>query len=56
VALQAGEIVAGMLLGPPLANIVPHPSALQLFGEFGLFLMARPAARLPEGACFPLHV
>lgn len=30
-----------MLLGPQLADIVPHPEALQLFGEFGIFLMVR---------------
>lgn len=35
----AGEIVAGMVLGPQLSNIASMPAALQLFGEFGLFLM-----------------
>jgi hypothetical protein len=37
-----------MLLGPQLADIVPHPDALMLFGEFGLFLMARECA---AGGC-----
>jgi hypothetical protein len=37
-----------MLLGPQLADIVPHPDALMLFGEFGLFLMAR---RYAAGGC-----
>ncbi|CAB9510410.1 regulated potassium-efflux system protein KefC [Seminavis robusta] len=31
-----GEIVAGFLLGPPLANFVPFPGALVLAGNIGL--------------------
>jgi hypothetical protein len=30
-----GEIVAGILLGPPLADFVPNPEAWVLFGEIG---------------------
>lgn len=30
---------APQLLGPNLANLVPEPAALKLFGEFGLYLM-----------------
>jgi len=30
-----GEIVAGILLGPPLADFVPNPPAWVLFGEIG---------------------
>ncbi len=31
-----GEIVAGFLLGPPLADFVPYPGALVLLGNIGL--------------------
>jgi len=34
-----GEIVAGILLGPPLADIVPNPEAWVLLGEIGLILL-----------------
>jgi hypothetical protein len=44
-AHQAGEILAGALLGPQLADIVPEPQALQLFGQFGLYLLARALHR-----------
>ena len=30
-----GEIVCGILLGPPLANFVPNPPAWVLIGEVG---------------------
>lgn len=30
-----GEIVAGILLGPPLADFVPNPEAWVLLGEIG---------------------
>jgi Kef-type K+ transport system membrane component KefB len=30
-----GEIVAGILLGPPLADFVPNPEAFVLLGEIG---------------------
>jgi Kef-type K+ transport system membrane component KefB len=39
-----GEIILGALLGPPLGNKVPFPSAVQLLGDVGLVLMARAAA------------
>ena len=31
------------LLGPQLADLVPEPAALKLFGEFGLYLMCVPS-------------
>jgi Kef-type K+ transport system membrane component KefB len=31
-----GEITAGFLLGPPLADFVPYPAAVVLIGKFGL--------------------
>lgn len=34
-----GEIVAGILLGPPLADFVPNPEAWVLLGEIGLILL-----------------
>ncbi|KAL7574747.1 hypothetical protein ACA910_017311 [Epithemia clementina (nom. ined.)] len=34
-----GEVVVGMLLGPPLAKFVPSPEAFVLLGEIGLILM-----------------
>lgn len=34
-----GEIVAGILLGPPLADFVPLPEAWVLLGEIGLILL-----------------
>jgi hypothetical protein len=30
-----GEIICGILLGPPLADFVPNPEALVLLGEVG---------------------
>ena len=30
-----GEIICGILLGPPLADFVPNPEAWVLFGELG---------------------
>ena len=30
-----GEIICGILLGPPLANFVPNPEAFVLIGEVG---------------------
>lgn len=30
-----GEIVCGILLGPPLADFVPNPQAFVLLGELG---------------------
>lgn len=30
-----GEIVCGILLGPPLADFVPNPEAFVLLGELG---------------------
>jgi predicted Kef-type K+ transport protein len=30
-----GEIFAGILLGPPLADMVPYPEAFVLLGEVG---------------------
>eukprot|EP00814_Leptocylindrus_danicus_P006822 CAMPEP_0116007090 /NCGR_PEP_ID=MMETSP0321-20121206/2096_1 /TAXON_ID=163516 /ORGANISM="Leptocylindrus danicus var. danicus, Strain B650" /LENGTH=843 /DNA_ID=CAMNT_0003475727 /DNA_START=206 /DNA_END=2738 /DNA_ORIENTATION=+ len=38
-----GEIVAGFLLGPPLADFVPHPEAMVLFGDIGLILLVLEA-------------
>jgi hypothetical protein len=32
-------------LGPQLADIVPEPQALQLFGQFGLYLLVRALNR-----------
>jgi len=34
-----GEIFAGFLLGPPLADFVPYPEALVLVGEIGLIML-----------------
>lgn len=34
-----GEIVAGILIGPPLADFVPNPEAWVLLGEIGLILL-----------------
>jgi len=34
-----GEIVCGILLGPPLADFVPNPEAFVLLGEIGLVLL-----------------
>jgi len=34
-----GEIVCGILLGPPLADFVPNPEAFVLLGEVGLILL-----------------
>ena len=31
-----GEIVCGILLGPPLADFVPNPEAFVLLGEIGV--------------------
>jgi hypothetical protein len=36
-----GEIILGALMGPPLGNKVPFPTAVQLLGDVGLVLMAR---------------
>ena len=38
-----GEILIGMLLGPPLADIVPFPNAVMLAGEVGLLLLITEA-------------
>jgi Kef-type K+ transport system membrane component KefB len=38
-----GEIVTGIILGPPLANFVPNPEAFVLFGEVGLVLLVLEA-------------
>lgn len=32
-----GQVVVGILLGPSLANVVPHPAAWQLLGRLGLY-------------------
>eukprot|EP00522_Entomoneis_paludosa_P012811 CAMPEP_0172442126 /NCGR_PEP_ID=MMETSP1065-20121228/2596_1 /TAXON_ID=265537 /ORGANISM="Amphiprora paludosa, Strain CCMP125" /LENGTH=819 /DNA_ID=CAMNT_0013191851 /DNA_START=224 /DNA_END=2683 /DNA_ORIENTATION=+ len=34
-----GEIIVGILLGPPLADYVPNPEAFVLLGEVGLVLL-----------------
>lgn len=34
-----GQILAGFLLGPPLANYVPFPEAMVLLGDLGLILL-----------------
>ncbi|KAL7538167.1 hypothetical protein ACHAXR_008325 [Thalassiosira sp. AJA248-18] len=34
-----GQIVAGFLLGPPLAEFVPFPEAMVLLGDLGLILL-----------------
>lgn len=34
-----GEIVCGILLGPPLADFVPNPEAFVLLGEIGYVLL-----------------
>ena len=34
-----GEIFAGFLFGPPLADFVPFPEALVLVGEIGLIML-----------------
>mmetsp|Transcript_21173 Transcript_21173/g.28166 ORF Transcript_21173/g.28166 Transcript_21173/m.28166 type:complete len:1051 (-) Transcript_21173:3288-6440(-) len=34
-----GQIIAGFLLGPPLANYVPFPEAMVLVGDLGLILL-----------------
>ena len=54
----AGEIVSGMVLGPQLANLVPEPNALKLFGEFGLYLMCArsPAISLDSRSRAFLHI
>lgn len=36
-----GEIVCGILLGPPLADFVPNPEAFVLLGEIGVRLRTR---------------
>ena len=38
-----GEIFVGILLGPPLADFVPNPTAWVLFGEIGLVLLVLEA-------------
>ena len=38
-----GEIMVGVVLGPPLANLMPVPEALMLFGEVGLVLLVLEA-------------
>ena len=38
-----GEILVGVVLGPPLANLMPVPEALMLFGEVGLMLLVLEA-------------
>jgi Kef-type K+ transport system membrane component KefB len=38
-----GEIFAGILLGPNLANIVPSPETFVLLGEIGLILLVLEA-------------
>ena len=38
-----GEIMVGVVLGPPLANLMPVPEALMLFGEVGLMLLVLEA-------------
>lgn len=38
-----GEIVAGILVGPPLADFVPNPEAWVLLGEIGLILLVLEA-------------
>lgn len=38
-----GEIIAGILLGPPLADFVPNPAGFVLFGEVGLVLLVLEA-------------
>ena len=34
-----GQIVAGLLLGPSLWNVVPHPTAVALLGKLGVMLL-----------------
>lgn len=34
-----GNIIVGMLLGPPLANYVPFPAAFVMFGYIGIILL-----------------
>ncbi|EED96002.1 Na+/H+ exchanger, partial [Thalassiosira pseudonana CCMP1335] len=34
-----GQIIAGFLLGPPLADFVPFPEAMVLLGDLGLILL-----------------
>ena len=38
-----GEILVGVVLGPPLADLMPVPEALMLFGEVGLMLLVLEA-------------
>jgi Kef-type K+ transport system membrane component KefB len=38
-----GEIIAGILLGPPVANFVPDPEAWLLLGQIGLILLVLEA-------------
>jgi len=38
-----GEILVGVVLGPPVANLMPVPEALMLFGELGLMLLVLEA-------------
>lgn len=34
---QAGEIIAGMLIGPPLADFVPYADTIRVFGAIRLW-------------------
>lgn len=38
-----GEIIAGIVLGPPVANFVPDPEAWLLLGQIGLILLVLEA-------------
>ena len=38
-----GEIISGVIFGPPLWNKVPQPTALMLYGEVGLMLLVLEA-------------
>uniref|UniRef100_A0A7S1Z7Y7 Cation/H+ exchanger transmembrane domain-containing protein n=1 Tax=Ditylum brightwellii TaxID=49249 RepID=A0A7S1Z7Y7_9STRA len=38
-----GEIFAGIILGPPLADYIPNPEAFVLLGEIGLILLVLEA-------------
>eukprot|EP00958_Prasinococcus_capsulatus_P028839 scaffold7222_cov535-Prasinococcus_capsulatus_cf.AAC.1 len=38
-----GEIIVGVLLGPGLADFVPFPYALRLYGELGLLFLVLEA-------------
>eukprot|EP00965_Chrysotila_dentata_P055655 1846333-Pleurochrysis_carterae.AAC.1 len=38
-APYVGEVLVGMVMGPGLLNLIPHPSAVMLWGEVGLMLL-----------------